>query len=221
VLRAEQAEAGHGTLNAIGDAFRPAIHAENPAGGTGIEASGGTGVLASGDPYAVDAKGYIGVQARGDEIGANCFGSVYGVQGFGAVGVRGHGGDTGVEGSSSFGDGVVGYTSENGAGVRAVALYSSSTATALHVEGVAKFSTAGSGTIGSRQDSGFIPNSRVTALSHITVTLTADPGTASTGGPAVVVWVERQPGSGFLVHLSRRVARDTSFTYLIVESAPT
>lgn len=114
------------------------------------------------------------MQAWGDEIGANCFGSVYGVQGRGAMGVRGHGGDVGIEGSSNSGDGVVGYTSENGAAVRAVAAYNSRTATALHVEGVARFSTAGSGIIGSRQDSGFITNSRVTALSHITVTLTGD-----------------------------------------------
>jgi hypothetical protein len=33
------------------------------------------------------------------------------------------------------------------------------------------------------------------------------------------MWVERQPGSGFVVHLISRVGAATPFTYLIVEPA--
>jgi hypothetical protein len=40
---------------------------------------------------------------------------------------------------------------------------------------------------------------------------------ADPGSNAVVQWVERNPGSGFAVHLSDKVNNPTPFTYLIVE----
>jgi hypothetical protein len=51
----------------------------------------------------------------------------------------------------------------------------------------------------------------VTTESHVTVTLTANPG-----GSAQVHWVARQAGS-FTVHLTQAVPSSTNFTYLIVE----
>jgi len=55
-----------------------------------------------------------------------------------------------------------------------------------------------------------VNNPAITANSHITVTLAADPGSAQ------VLWVKRQAGS-FTLHLTRSVSNATSFTYLIVE----
>jgi hypothetical protein len=54
----------------------------------------------------------------------------------------------------------------------------------------------------------------VTATSHITVTLTSDPGQRQ------VRWVERNPGAGFTVHLSsaaKKLRPQTALTYMIVE----
>lgn len=82
---------------------------------------------------------------------------------------------------------------------------------ALAVEGKARFSTAGSGVVPVRADAATVSNPAVTADSHITVTFTGDPGRAS------VAWVERQPGSGFIVHLSGKSRWAVPFTYLIVE----
>lgn len=56
-------------------------------------------------------------------------------------------------------------------------------------------------------------NAAVTTNSHITVTLTADPGSAQ------ILWVQKQTGS-FTIHLTRAVTNATSFTYLIVETFP-
>ena len=49
----------------------------------------------------------------------------------------------------------------------------------------------------------------VTATTHITVTLTSDPG------GACVQWVERLPGSGFRVHLTKAVRTATTFSYFM------
>ena len=83
---------------------------------------------------------------------------------------------------------------------------------ALAVSGRAGFLTAGSAVVPAWADSVAVPNAAVRPESHITVTFTANPGKAS------VAWVERQPGAGFVVHLSSRVRWDVPFTYLIVEA---
>jgi hypothetical protein len=103
--------------------------------------------------------------------------------------------------------------SDTGTGV----LASSSSGIALEVLGTAKFSTAGGGTIGVGQDAAFVSNAAVTNESHITATLMGTPGPVISGFPAVIQWVERRPGLGFVVHLTRRVGQATPFTYLIVE----
>jgi hypothetical protein len=81
------------------------------------------------------------------------------------------------------------------------------------VIGRARFSTCGSGVIGARQSSHVVSNLPVTALSHITVTLTGNPGFPL----CAVQWVQRQPGTGFVIEMTRAVVNATPFTYLIVE----
>ena len=70
--------------------------------------------------------------------------------------------------------------------------------------------SCGSSTVAAGQASTSVNNFAVTATSHITVTLNADPGAAQ------LLWVERQTGS-FTVHLTKRVQNSISFTYLVVE----
>jgi len=165
--------------------------------------SDGDGAGVMGDIDSVTGTGVLGVNN----------GSGPGVKGTsGGTGVRGEGG-VGVSGTTSTGVGVLGEAG-NGVGVYA----SSSDFIALYVQGPATFSTAGSGVIPAVQDSVFVANTAVTAQSHVSATLTGSPGTFNTGTP-VIVWVERQPGTGFVLHLSRRVGPATPFTYLIVEPA--
>jgi hypothetical protein len=211
VLKAEDAEASHGLVNGTSDNdFRPGVHGVNHSQtGVGVEGS------ATFEPGGFGAGG-AGVVGRGD------------------VGVGGVGRSVGVYAASSQGEGVqvegIGDGMDVGVSVRDarvgvsargddVGVLASSSKTALRVMGQADFSTAGSSTISTGQDSAAVSNSRVTGLSHITVTLTGDPGQASSapGNKPVVVWVERQPGTGFVVHLSRPVRFATPFTYLIVE----
>jgi hypothetical protein len=70
----------------------------------------------------------------------------------------------------------------------------------------------GSGAVLAGDNSAIILNTNVTAGSHISVTLTSDPGNT-----AAVVRVSRAAGVSFTVRLSSNVAGDTHFTYFIVE----
>lgn len=230
VLGAERAEASHGIINATSnEESRPAIHAENTDFGPGVEiVSGGLALdvraTSSGNGINVFSECGAAINARAIETSA-IFGSspqYSGVVGSGENGVVGVateevGIGDGVSGISPNGNGVRGTANAAGVGVKAEAV--TEAATALHVEGRSKFSTAGAGAISAGQDSAFVGDPLVTGLSHITVTLTGDPGQASSapGSKPVVVWVERQPGTGFVVHLSRGVRFGTPFTYLIVE----
>lgn len=142
------------------------------------------------------------------------FGDVVGVLGV-------SGGAAGVQGISRDGWGVLGVAPGDAPAVCAMSgsLFEApfpvlDGGVALAVAGKAVFSTAGSGTVPRRADAVEVSNPAVTADSHITVTFTDDPGGTS------VAWVERQPGTGFIVHLSGRPRRDVPFTYLIVEPAP-
>ncbi len=150
--------------------------------------------------------------AAGNAVEATTFGF-----GTAVVGTTG-GSGAGMDGFSFDGIGVVG-SSTRGIGIAARGLEPPSIA--LQVEGSARFSTAGSGSIPANQDSVFVSAPFVTALSHVTVTLTGDPArAASTPGAQakpVVVWVERRPGSGFVVHMSRPVGVKTPLTFLVVE----
>jgi hypothetical protein len=228
VVKTEDADASHGVINARSTDSRPAIHAENMTGtGAAIEAQTdldyGTGIRVDASD-GLEIFGYHrGIIARTTEFtcieGTSFFGR--GVVGTGPHGVVGFGTDSGasgegvgVSGNSPVGIGVAGHSSEGIGG-------SFSGPIALQVAGSAKFSTAAAGSLPAGQDSVFVASSAVTAVSHITVTLTGDPGqVASTPGTkAVLVWVERRPGTGFVVHMSRPVRFTTPFTYLIVEPA--
>lgn len=226
VLNEEKAEASHGTINATSNTDNPAIHAENTAFGPGIEASSeGTAVTAVGDTGVLATGGDTGVFGKGGTMGVRAEGVDYGVLAYGYThGVIANSSELGVQARADGESGVgvnaggrwIGVYSEGGeVGVKAISTQGS----ALLVEGRASFTTAGSGSIPAGQDSASVGNSKVTALSHVTVTFTGDPGQASSapGSRPVVVWVERQPGTGFVVHMSRGVRFATPFTYLIVE----
>ena len=113
----------------------------------------------------------------------------------------------GVHGFANTGTGVRG-DSISGFGVSAA----SPNGIALRVEGKAAFATAGNGAIGGGLSHIAVPETHVTPESHITVTLTSDPGHEAT-----VHWVERNPGVGFVIHFSKKLAKKTSFSYLIIE----
>ncbi|HUF54524.1 MAG TPA: hypothetical protein VMR52_12225 [Dehalococcoidia bacterium] len=174
--------------------------------------------------------------------GVNVSGDGFGVSGFGPTGVIGEGRDAGVLGivSSSPADDVngnveqagvrgdaVGCTrkgpcepgigigvhgrSEAGTGVRAEVL--DPAGIALDVIGKARFSTAGAGAVPQSAASAFVANEAVQPNSHVSVTLTGDPGKRQLN------WVEIVAG-GFNVHMTdvpppQRTAVD--FTYLVVE----
>jgi hypothetical protein len=121
--------------------------------------------------------------------------------------------------SPGLGGGVVGVSPADGPGVQAYSGWYPSKGEplvpdggmALDVIGKACFSTAGAGVVPARANAVTVSNPAVTAASHITVMFTSDPGGAS------VAWVERQPDTGFIVHLSGRARWPVPFTYLIVE----
>jgi hypothetical protein len=210
VLKAENAEAGHGTVNGTGDGqFRPGVHGFNPdPGGVGVEGSSLT------DGFGMWGRGYIGVQGTGSSAGI--WGNVSNAYGTGVLGESDKG--VGVEGYGHEGAGVVGGArGVDAVGVKAEDFHGYGIA--LQVEGPARFETAAAGTIPAGQESAFVSNRSVTGLSHVTITLTGDPGQASSapGSKPVVAWVERQPGTGIVVHMSRAVRFATPFTYLIVE----
>ena len=125
----------------------------------------------------------------------------------------------GVKARGSSGVGVHGDTFD-GIGVRAQCLgaadpeHPTGPELALDVIGKARFSTAGSGIVPAWANRATVDNEAVTGNSHVTVTFTRDPGRGS------VAWVQRQPGTGFVVHLSARPHWDVAFTYLIVKPGP-
>lgn len=225
-----QSSDGHGVSGETNQAGRAGVTGNNAStsfsalGVEGIVAGSGRGV------FGLSALGR-GVHGHSDGDGAGVMGDITSDTGTGALGVN-NGGGPGVKGTSVSGPGVrgeggVGVTgfSSTGVGVlgeadNGVGVYASSKDFfALYVQGHSAFSTVGNGIIAAGQESVFVSNVAVTAQSHITVTLTGDPGRVLSGIPAVVVWVERQAGTGFVIHLSRRVGPATPFTYLIVEPA--
>jgi|RhiMethySRZTD1v2_1073278.scaffolds.fasta_scaffold286407_1 hypothetical protein len=186
-----------------------------PGAVVGRSSGGAPGVRGdSGQGYGVEGQGELaGVRGmangfnrngvRGDAPhGVGVVGisnDIYGVSGWGPTGVHGLGAVVGVHG--------VGRT-----GVKAeLAGFAAGVGFALEVVGRSSFSTAGAGSIPSGNSSATVTSSAVTAQSHITVTLAGDPGRA------VLQWVDRQPGTGFVVHLNRTVNTATPFTFLIVE----
>jgi hypothetical protein len=82
--------------------------------------------------------------------------------------------------------------------------------TALAVQGRASFSGVGGGTLNRRGDA-FIGDPGISADSHVIVTLKGDPGK---GG----IWVEIQPGKGFMVHMTEPTNRAVPFSYMVLDA---
>lgn len=194
--------------------------------GIGVSGTGSIGVNAAsnsatlpgllamnngGGPGMLGAVNSASAATEGDNEGSGP--GVLGKNSGSGAGVKGTTGATaaGVWGSNSgSGPGVLGDSSGNGAGIKAM---NSGTGVALEVDGRARFSgAAGAGSIPVKASSATVSNALVTATSHISASLTGDPGSN-----AVVQWVERNPGAGFTLHLSDKVNNPTPFTYLIVE----
>ena len=190
-------------------------------------------------PYGVPGLGHLGA-AGFAPVGADPFG--IGALGTGQIGVHGFGGLFGIDGraDNAIAGNFVNYAgSVAGAGLRAISpgdqpaviAWSGSWPNdsegisppgeivsdggiALEVLGKARFSTAGAGVVPQGSSSVFVANIAVTANSHITATLTGDPGNRH------VRWIGRTPGSGFTLNLSLAPPSgrpETPFTYLIVE----
>jgi hypothetical protein len=189
-----------GAVGIFGDVEDNLVLVENfQAGGNGISgtASGHYGVEGnnvSSEPEDGSA-GVVGVSSDGENYGAG--------PGTGVAGGSGTG--TGVQGFAPTGIGVSGNSSD-GTGVRAF----SENGTALSVQGKAAFANAGSAQVGAGQSSAFVNQDKVTAYSHVTVTLTSDAAGRS------VSWVNRDPGNGFTVHLTKK-GPAVGFTFLVVE----
>ena len=189
----------------------PGVEARSESGpGVVGQSDSGPGVRGvSNGVYPVEAPGVEGLSADG-------------------IGVRGRSDRLfGVEGFCENWIGVLGWTDNGLAGVVGIApgekpgviAHSQPTGgpmpsdggVALLVSGRARFSTAGASSIPARSAAVAVANPAVRAESHITVMFTSDPGGAS------VAWVERQPDTGFIVHLSGRARWPVPFTYLLVE----
>jgi hypothetical protein len=130
--------------------------------------------------------------------------------GIGVIGESRHHDDGAPDQPLMSGTGIVGR-SGSGTGVEA----SSESGLGLKVLGKAGFSSAGTGLVATGQSSVTATDPNATLLSHITVTLTSDPGGRH------VRWVSPAAGS-FTLHLTDAPPNkrpQTSFTYLIVEPA--
>lgn len=193
------------------------IAGHSDGAGTGVSGVTDTGIGVSGGSGSGTGTGVSGMTETGTGVHGHASSSGTGVLGESATGTGGHfeSNGTGVQGISGSGAGVVG-TSQTGVG----GLFSSS-GLALRTDGKSAFSTAGSAVVPAGSDSVVVANADVTADSHISVTLTSDPG------PRTLGWIDRQPGAGFTVHLSsgkpgpsNPSARPaTSLTYLVIEPA--
>jgi predicted outer membrane repeat protein len=207
---------GVGGSFSVGSSSGKGLQVDGPSSMTaGILAPQGDTLFIENSSTGEDGGGAISAISRGDQVHA-IEGMADGPRGVGVFGLsgadphRGQGSGTGVQGESASGTGVVGASS-SGVGVRAQAY--TPDATALSVDGRARFSTAGAAEIPGGSSSVTVPNPAVTDASHVTVTLTGDPGASQ------VTWVQLDPGTGFTVHLSAEVKKKGGLplTYLVVE----
>ena len=221
----------HGRNTAAGG---NAILGDLTAGGISIKAvndKGGGGVQAIQQALDVNGTGYTG--ALGNAVqGVGCCG-VIGVKPYWSLTIGGAswgmahdaagqnhitGASLGVLGTHhtplptvSPNTGVYGISNRAG-GIGVHARSGHTDADALRVGGRARFSSVGAGIVAEGAKSASVAVPGVTAGSHVSVTLTGDPG-----NQAALTWVERNPGVGFTVHLNRNAGVATPFTYFIVE----
>jgi hypothetical protein len=83
---------------------------------------------------------------------------------------------------------------------------------ALKVNGRSEFSTAGTGTIPTNTQDYEVENQAVRASSVVLVTLLGDPGPTD----PLVKWVERDPGDGFTIHLTKKTTAATAFGFFVI-----
>jgi hypothetical protein len=154
-----------------------------------------------GDPDDIDSALIVSTAGEGPAVEA--IGAFNGLSGVSSNEANADGGPTGA------GTGVFGG-SGTGIGVHAFC----PDGIGLRVTGRSEFSTVGSAVLPAGAESVFVSNPAVTNASHITVTLTGNPGARQ------VRWVERSAGSGFTVHLSsapKKLRPATDLTYMIAE----
>jgi len=188
-----------------------------PGAGTGVSGASGSGPGVDG--HSETGQGVLGLSESGPGVVGNSE-SGPGVEGHseGMAGVWGTGRLIGVLGWTREG-GTAGVAGQAPGEIPGVIAHTQAPGgpmppdggVALLVTGRARFATAGAGTVPARASTATVSNAAVRADSHVTVTFTGDPGGASVG------WVERQPDTGFIVHLSGRARWPVPFTYLIVE----
>lgn len=209
---------GHALILAAGDSG-PAFQVQGGSNMTSDTAADvGDTLFVSNESTGAAGGGAISATAHGDAHaieGVTLSENGVGVQGISGGDPYGEGPGTGVVGHTGTGVGVLGIATGTGVGVEAHSrVEAHSDGLALAVRGKSAFSTAGSAVVPAGQESVFVENAAVTGNSHITVTLTTDPGDRQ------VSWVDRDPGSGFTVHLTQAPPPrrpETSLTYLIVE----
>jgi len=186
----------------------PGVRGHSQAG-PGVEGHSESGVgVVAGSLNSNGMEGFSSSDAHSAVIGNNT------ADGNGVAGISR--GGNGVVGQSETGFAVLGEAPGEAPAVVAISKpfpgpFEPDGGLALLVIGKARFSTAGAGVVPARANAVTVSNPAVTAASHITVMFTSDPGGAS------VAWVERQPDTGFIVHLSGRARWPVPFTYLIVE----
>ena len=229
MFRVDQEGTGPGAIMTIGTIFGFGIDSSPQRGGTGVAGQGGKGLPGQLGGVGVTGSGGGPDDNRGDGVwgvtnsagNAGVFGFNFGlgpaVRGYSArvptagqtVSPTGNG--VGIEGKTGGGKGVHGAASaDDGIGILAE---HTGTGRGMAVKGRAGFSSCGSSTVAAGQASKSVNHSAVTATSHMTVTLNADPGAAQ------LLWIERQAGS-FTVHLTRAAQNSIGFTYLVVEPFP-
>jgi hypothetical protein len=227
-------------LGVVGLSFRTGVFGVSPGGrgvhgdsvvGSGVRGTSdrGVGVLGQSDRdngVLGESNTGFGVRGVGQSIGVRGVSTA----GFGVLGNSET--STGVIGGSEKQDGVFGFGGKIGVfGVSSsatepgVQAENSGRGPAFRVRGQAQFSSVGDGSVPPRTQNHLVEDPRVTANSHITVTLTTAPFTrrdrfGAPVAPTALSWVERLPGSGFVVHLEVSVVVATKFTYLIVEPVP-
>lgn len=193
------------------------IDTTNPANlgsGPGVRGTSGSGVGVTGESQTV--SGVLGRTHASNGPAAGVFGWAL-LPGVGgpppysdaqlgpAIGVSGRGKDAGVEGSAPG----------EAPGVRAVSTTAGGApdnGLALQVVGKAAFSTAGTQTIPAGTQDYRVANPSVQSSSVVVVTLMSDPG----GSGPVLSWAERQPGTGFVVHLTKKALAPIAFGFFII-----
>lgn len=198
---------GTGFLGLSGNGTNAGVQGESTSpGGVGVVGSAPfRGVFA----HATGATG-IGVEARADHYGL--YGVALSAGGIGAVGEGQGAVGVGVDGLGPFrgmralasGTGGIGIeaSAPSGTGVKA------SGPVALEAIGKSKFSTVGNGQMPGGVLDHQVNDPKVGANTYVCVQLNSDPGKA-----LFIRFIERLPGTGFIIHLEDKTKQAVDFSY--------